>query len=120
MRLFWSQVVIALSVIIHDCRADTTKDKNNIDSNDSSEVVYLIDTLDGSKSVTDKSGTPHGPSYTLVDPIWEELAGDGVYFRPADGKPLAKPEVKILVTIFIYFKKQNNKIFSILNDFRRS
>lgn len=96
MRLACSQVLIALVAIILVCRADdTTKDKEEKNTIDTSEVVYLIDSLDGSKSVTDKSGAPHEPTYTLVDPIPEELAGDGVYFRPLDGKPLAEPQVNL-------------------------
>lgn len=91
MQLPCSQVLVVFATILI-CRAEDTPKNNEIKKE--SDVVYLIDTLDDTKLAKDKSGKPHEASYELVDPIPFDQAGDGVYFRPANGEPLAKPQVK--------------------------
>lgn len=91
MQLPCSQLLIVFATIII-CRAEAASKNNEIKKE--SDVVYLIDTLDGTKVAKDSSGKPHEASYELGDPIPFDQAGDGVYFRPAGGEPLAKPQVK--------------------------
>lgn len=94
MRSTLTQVSIAFAVIIL-CQSQELEKDN--DDKKNSGAVYLIDTLDGTKSATDQSGNVHKASYELVDPIPINKAGDGVYFRPASGKPLAEPQVYIFL-----------------------
>lgn len=89
MQLTWLRVLNVLATLFI-CRAAEISQYNGND-----RVVYLIDTLDDKKSAADKSGQTHEASYTLVHPIPEDEAGDGVYFRPVDGKPLEKVEVTL-------------------------
>lgn len=90
MRLSLLRVLIIFATIFI-CRAAEISQYN--ENNEKDRVVYLIDTLNGKKSATDQNGKTHEASYTLVDPIPESLAGDGVYFRPSDGRPVEKVEV---------------------------
>lgn len=75
-------------------------------------VVYLIDVIsqrrNGPEAVDDSvsnaipENSNAGPkhSYLLVNPIPIEEAGDGVYFRPENGRPLKEPEVEPISNLF--------------------
>lgn len=94
MRLSWTEVLFFF-VTIFSCQAEELTEEN--ESKTDSAVVYLIDTLDGKKTVIDESGKTRDASYILSDPIPFDKAGDGVYFRPSNGKPLTEPQVKIFI-----------------------
>lgn len=87
MRLPWT-VVSLLYACISLCRSEETENDHKPGG-----VVYLIDTVNDQKNSKDKSGNIHEASYKLVDPIPFDQAGDGIYFKPKDGKALDKPEV---------------------------
>lgn len=68
-------------------------------------VVYLIDVISKpnedpstenggvSNNIADSENNKLKHNLLLVQPIPIDEAGDGVYFRPEDGKPLKEPQV---------------------------
>lgn len=71
-------------------------------------IVYLIDELADSKpkknaedngnNVIPDEGDTSKRGVLLASPIAEKVAGDGVYFRPEGGKPVAEGKVSVKCT----------------------
>lgn len=86
--------VLFCAVICSTCGAQKTNKDNTISKSDNSDVVYLIEDIGNSFGDIDGKNR-HVPSYKLKNPIPFDEAGDGIYFRPDDRKPLDKPQVSI-------------------------
>lgn len=68
-------------------------------------VVYLIDEItetrpnsnEGLSNEISEQGKTSKRGALLITPIAEDEAGDGVYFRPEDGSPVAEGQVRVFL-----------------------
>lgn len=86
----WNIPLVVLGAVIVNCKADESQPATN----SKGDVVYLIDLVNsGHIGQGQGNSKEHQPSYLLTDPIPIDEAGDGIYFRPENGKPLTEPQV---------------------------
>lgn len=92
--MWWYSVPLLLAVLVPQGYLQSTDKK----------VVYLVEELhdnprDKANAIADEGAQPKR-GVALTNPIPENQAGDGVYFRPENGAPVPEGQVSSLICTY--------------------